>query len=1692
VNDLLLWRALGGPEPLPDELVPLLEELAARPAAARMPFIGRLLRAARDERPGVRVAALAGLAGHDGAEAIRAVVRGLDDAEPGVAATAVESLRATSAADAWRIVHALFHPDPEIRKAAVAGDLPAAAGRLLPHLLRDEAVVEDVLPLLAEAETLPGFALRALLDQFAAGRLATTAAADLVSRIATPELLRQIAAGGLHDAAGAGRWSPERVRGLLESLGSEPTRPAAPFIPAADRLPELIAVLGAASPEPAAPGLAAGKGIDRLVCGLSEADQVIRGGVAVAAVARLLAAPAASPSIEPGDDPPLVRLLVAAWPPAALWRWLDLGLRRTATETFFKIPENRLNSRPYGHLGSDWLKAIAASDLLRDAPDATLDLRVLAAVARLVGLDALEQVTAHFRGADLVAGLREPRAAAFLSLPGSSAERLRLVARSMGTDRSLWPMRLAHLVPAFDRELVPLLADFTPAETLQLLARMQRLAPALEIKDPRGRRLEGVAAELGRRLAGAPLADASCVRAVGTGPQPGAFVLETTLAVQHAPVGHLPPTTCGELLEEFVRQWRDGPRAPPCDAFLRRVFLAVIDALSDATAARRLESFDADNLRFLLFEQFADDVIPSRLDAALRAVLADRERPPAPTLAAALTSAGGNIVGGLNRVWTALLGRREPEAEAPPKPSATPAPAGAAIHTLTVVERCRLIDAPPVQLGGLLRPWVNQPTRTLAECLARRPAPQPRGADAAAAILLCHDPLPAIDAALATFLPACPSVICQRLDADLAARRPGHEPLTLHLHAWLWRWERHVEQGLAILADTNRSLAAVAVAAHGLACRPLAIRLLEFVRAVLDRCGFRDRDAFHLHATKDLADAIVSALASPAGPAAAGVLIAWSNRDPRSVILAQARLGVVAMLPDLPLEVREVLEPWVSSRGIEQHSAAVPPTLRAEFEACLARGTPADIDRAVWCVLAETGAPWFMPPDWERLVAAGLDDRILARRLAVARQPHAYIIALETLLTEPAVEPDDVAAVTAFLEEGDGRLAELRVAAAEFLCGQGSPAGRFLLVANEMAEKPRTPRLFVGLDAEAVADAVRSAVAGGGVRESVLAELLLEPAVADDARVAGLQVLLVEGGSDTVRDRILPALAGSRSRLASDRLRRVAECFAWGIRRGLELTGRLFAVQMIGGDDLGYTRLHEPRVFVNPLPILRGERHAEDIVRGLVIHEVGHHVYHADADNLQAAEQARKGHFFNILNLVMDEHLERNLRAIDPALGDPLKRLAAYGFQHAPRQFFVPALMDLLADRAFAALSQVRLAVARKPGHVVVQAGRVLRQLEQQGSSFARFARGLRMGLGGRVTDARVAEAMALFGPGFRHSSGSRLLEIARELRRIFGDEIRLLELLGGLDTPVEGMPGDPVRVGEGLTDREIQQEVERVLEPPSRAGSTGRPIPGGRLVINVAGDEDFSRITTVARVPFDPARSAHYRRRVARPAACLRRFFERLGFAHTLDRQRLQGRLLDRSRLLALAVRGEPRVMVSRRLVPKSDLFLGVAVDCSGSMASDDNIEKARLFAELLAESVRGCRGIDLAVCGFNDETIFDAGSAERCAAHSLDEGGGNNDAAGLWHLAEVALASRRRAKLLVMISDGLPTECSVAALRKLVQVLSHRYGMCCAQVAVRPLEEECFPIHVRLDEDDLAGAVAAFGRTVVRLVERAVRTGA
>ena len=118
----------------------------------------------------------------------------------------------------------------------------------------------------------------------------------------------------------------------------------------------------------------------------------------------------------------------------------------------------------------------------------------------------------------------------------------------------------------------------------------------------------------------------------------------------------------------------------------------------------------------------------------------------------------------------------------------------------------------------------------------------------------------------------------------------------------------------------------------------------------------------------------------------------------------------------------------------------------------------------------------------------------------------------------------------------------------------------------------------------------------------------------------------------------------------------------------------------------------------------------------------------------------------------------------------------------------------------------------------------------------------------------------------------------------------------------------------------------------------------------------------------------------------------------------------------------------------------------------------------------------------------IFDCGPKDRCAVHALAASGGNNDAAALYYVATQAKGSRRKAKVLVMISDGLPTECSVAALKHLVDHLTKRERMLVAQVAVQPISERCFPHYVVLTDASIEVTVRKFGGIIAGLVQKAM----
>ena len=221
-------------------------------------------------------------------------------------------------------------------------------------------------------------------------------------------------------------------------------------------------------------------------------------------------------------------------------------------------------------------------------------------------------------------------------------------------------------------------------------------------------------------------------------------------------------------------------------------------------------------------------------------------------------------------------------------------------------------------------------------------------------------------------------------------------------------------------------------------------------------------------------------------------------------------------------------------------------------------------------------------------------------------------------------------------------------------------------------------------------------------------------------------------------------------------LDRVEQVSRWASRVGQELLGTPVVVHQYR-QGLGRTqgrRSAEVHIEVSDIAMTSGHRHGEDIVKGLALHEIGHHLFdNAERGNLPIRGIARSEGVGDIDDLLLDERLERLLRTRRPEWGRYLDRLASYAFtqdaQQAPLEEYA-LLVGLGAEDVAGAIRSGDL-----PGAIVGDPPRVefrdLDLLSVPGAipPFAAFLLSLRCGIDpARVADARVRAALALLAAG--------------------------------------------------------------------------------------------------------------------------------------------------------------------------------------------------------------------------------------------------------------------------------------------------------------------------------------------------------
>lgn len=169
----------------------------------------------------------------------------------------------------------------------------------------------------------------------------------------------------------------------------------------------------------------------------------------------------------------------------------------------------------------------------------------------------------------------------------------------------------------------------------------------------------------------------------------------------------------------------------------------------------------------------------------------------------------------------------------------------------------------------------------------------------------------------------------------------------------------------------------------------------------------------------------------------------------------------------------------------------------------------------------------------------------------------------------------------------------------------------------------------------------------------------------------------------------------------------------------------------------------------------------------------------------------------------------------------------------------------------------------------------------------------------------------------------------------------------------------------------------------------------------------------------------------------------------------------------------GQTAIFIDDQADDRTSVHVEVAVDCSSSMHSATNILKAgekflsaKIVGLAVEEAIRGQQGMSFHGWGFTDRAIYDCGTAGKRGISGLVCLGGNNDSAMLDHMGKSALNSGKVVNILLMISDGQPSDCSWGSLN----FLKHKYeaiGMIPWNFLLEDIGESAFENNSTLIQD-------------------------
>jgi len=254
----------------------------------------------------------------------------------------------------------------------------------------------------------------------------------------------------------------------------------------------------------------------------------------------------------------------------------------------------------------------------------------------------------------------------------------------------------------------------------------------------------------------------------------------------------------------------------------------------------------------------------------------------------------------------------------------------------------------------------------------------------------------------------------------------------------------------------------------------------------------------------------------------------------------------------------------------------------------------------------------------------------------------------------------------------------------------------------------------------------------------------------------------------------------------------------------------------------------------------------------------------------------------------------------------------------------------------------------------------------------------------------------------------------------------------------------------------------------------------------NVSETREFPGPEKTLRLKLDPKRRRDSEREVIRYAPILRPYFRVLDHNRVLHERLYSGKRILASGLKKHVAYGEMRLFKDQRfseLEEYQDVMIGVLIDTSASMNTDERLARAKAAASLLGLCLSECPNVHSAFVGYN-QNLYLCGTHEDLSVSSLEPAGKTNEAAALAYLRDEYFATACRRKLGIVLSDGLPTACSLESVRWLVHSIEKESGVRFLYGAFSQQEHPAYHRRVNLAGPLDCDSIRAFGRAVLGLL--------